>query len=354
MLSANKPLLIIASLLIAFLTLFIIEKLGYPENIQSYFFGDIKEMGQLKSLLKQDWIKGLKSVMFLLFAFFVVYIMFFVLVFEIFALFYFLISSKWRKPKVFISYKNTNEDSDVDTTKMAVSIKSFLEKKGFKVFFFEYTKTLHHDQVNFQIQEMLRSCNAMVVIPDPYHQSYVDSEILYASTERKPVFIIKHTKDQKLPNTANSGHTVLLWGKLKKEKQEPLSYLLQYVHNVWSKRLFVIGTPLVSFLFPFMYLDDNQDNFWKSILVFAAATIALVYFSTSLDFVLWTVKLIITVIGAYGAYFTISEIIKITRFQNIIRQSILTGGNTYDQYVSAAVSKNIIDCLDKTGLAILD
>lgn len=340
--------------LLASISLYAIEQMGYANDFRNYFFGGITDMGQFKSTIKNEWIKGTRNVMFLVFAFTILYIVVFALIFEFFALVYFVFSSKWRKPKVFISYKNSDKGDEVNTTQIALSIKKFLEEKGFKVLFFQYTETLHHDQVNFEIQKMLRACNAMVVIPDPYHPSYVDSEILYASTEQKPVFIIKHTKDQKLPNTANSGHTVFLWPRLKKAKLEPLNYLLKYVHNFWAMRLFVIGSPLLSFLMPFFVLDEKSKGLDKTIIVFALATLALVFFSTSLETLLWILKISISAIGVYVAYYTLLQIFKTINFQKIIKQSILSSGHTYDHYVAAEIDKSIIYCLDKQGLAIND
>lgn len=351
---SKKIIATILGIFLATISLYAIEQMGYANDFRNYFFGGITDMGQFKTLIKADWIKGTRNVMFLLFAFTILYIIVFALVFEIFAVVYFVFSSKWRKPKVFISYKNSDKEDEVNTTKIALNIKTFLEEKGFQVFFFHYTESMHHDQVNFEIQKMLRACNAMVVIPDPYHPSYVDSEILYASTEQKPVFIIKHTKDQKLPNTANSGHTVFLWPRLKKAKLEPLSYLLKYVHGFWKMRLFVIGTPLISFLMPFMVLDEESDGLGKAIFVFAIATVALVFFSTSLESLLWILKIGISAIGVYVAYYTLLQIFKTINFQNIIKQSILSSGHTYDHYVAAELDKSIIYCLDKQGLAIND
>lgn len=346
----SKFVIAILSILIAFIALYIIEHLGYSSNFRSYFFGQIQDMGQLKVMIKADWIKGTKSVMFLLLAFFVLFLMAFICVLESVALIYFICSSRWRKPKVFISYKNSEKGAEVNTTKMALAIKSHLEKKGFTVLFFEYTKTLHHDNVNFEIQKMLRKCNAMVVIPDPYHPSYVDSEILYASTEQKPVFIIKHTKDQKLPNTANSGHTVLLWEKLKKENLEPLNYLLQYVHNYWSQKLFIIGLPFISFSLPILALGE-EENLLKSTLIFASIVLVLVYFATSIDYALWAIKIVIAGFGVLGSYLTIAKIFTTSHFQKIIRQSILSGGSTYEHYVASEMKESVIKCIDKNGLA---
>ncbi|MCW3109586.1 MAG: hypothetical protein JWQ09_4092 [Segetibacter sp.] len=340
----------ILSIAMALFTLFFIERMGYADDIQQYFFGGISDLGQLEKFVGKNYYEGIKSIMLLIFAFFVTYICFFVFFFELIALGYFLITSKWLKPSVFISYKKAEAGARVNTDKIALALKTDLEQKGFKVLFFQYTTKLDHDNVNFQIQKLLRQAHAMIVIPDPYHPSYVNSEILCAVNSFKPVYILKHTKDQKLPDTANSGHTVLLLDKLKKEKYQPLSYILQYVHKVWHKRLFIIGMPLTSFLFPFLYLEEADGDFFKAILAFGFLTALLVYFKLPILTVLLVVKIIITLLGVVGAYVTMSAIFANIRFQKVIKQSMINAGNTYDYFVAAGFDKKILDCIDKVGL----
>jgi hypothetical protein len=339
------------SLLLSITSVIIIEELGYLNDLKDYFFPGLNDFGAFKALVTNNWFKGTRDIMLLLFLIALMHIFLFTIIFELIAIIYFIISVKWFKPKVFISYKNSNKNDEVNTTKIATGIKAHLEKKGFNVLFLKFSEQLSHDQVVFQIQGMLKACSAMIVIPDPYHPSYVDSEILYASTEQKPVFIIKHTDDQQLPNTANSGHTVFLWQKLKKEQFEPLNYLLEYVHGYWKSKLYIIYTPLIGFIMPITLLEDD-DHFWKVIIIFALVTLLLVFSSTTIASLLLILKIGISAIGCFAGFITIKEIFKTTQFQKIIKQSILNKGNTYDHYVDAELKNNIIDCLDKKGLII--
>lgn len=345
----QKILAAILSLLLAACTLFFIEYMHYADGIQQYLFVGMEDMSAGKTG-GRSYLDNIKAVMVLICIFFVLYAIFFLLFFELLALAYFIFTSRWQKPRVFISYKNAAKDAPVDTAKIAQAIKKSLEQKGFTVLFFNYTEKIRHDEVNFEIQKLLRRAHAMVVVPDPYHPSYVDTEIQCAAYSLKPVYIIKHTKDQKLPNTANSGHTVLLLDKLRKEKFEPLSYLLQYVHRVWHKRLFVLGEP---FLFFFETIVDIFEGFQKyvwALVAFVLATVLLVYFAVPTEIVATVLKVVISIVGVAGAYLTLKKIIQNINLQKHIRQSMLSAGNTFEYFQQANLPKTVLNCLDKVGL----
>ena len=340
----------IVSIAIALITLYFLEHKGYGKSTQHFFFGDIADGKQLEKLEGEDFYKNIKKIMLLIFAFFVTYACFFVFFFEIIALVYFLVTSKWRKPRVFISYKNADAGSKVNTGKIAEDINADLKHKGFRTLFTPFNKKMDHDNVNLQNQNKLRKADAMVVIPDPYHSSYVNSEIFSAVTLYKPVYIIKHTNDQKLPDTANSGHTVLLLDKLKKEKYTPLSDILQYVHKVWHQRLFIIAMPFTTFLSPFIYLDEGIGNMIKTLLIFGLLTVGFVYFDLQITTMVIVVKIIITLIGIVGVYITLIEIFKNIRLQKVIKQSMINAGKPYDYFKEAGFDKKTLDCVDKVGL----
>src|SRR5205085_6422556 len=101
----QKVVAAIISIVIALSTLLYLETMGYSNKIQQLYFGNISNLGQLEKLIGKSYYVGIKSIMLLIFIFFIAYICFFVFFFELTALAYFLITSKWRKPAVFISYK---------------------------------------------------------------------------------------------------------------------------------------------------------------------------------------------------------------------------------------------------------
>ena len=242
---------VICALLLPLGTLLFMEHMHYADKIKSVFFGNIESLGAFKQYFADNYWKGAEMLMGIIAVSFIAYIIFYVFFFELLALLYFFLSSKWRKPKVFISYKNTASDSLADTKDISLEVKKNLEDFGFDVLYHEFDPELHHDKVNDEIRKKQKQSAALIAIPHPYEQSYVDSEILVAFNDGKPVYIIKHTPDQRLPNTANSGHTVLLLAKLKKAKYKPLSDILQYTHKMWHTRFYILTEPLGSFMLPF-------------------------------------------------------------------------------------------------------
>lgn len=350
----NQPVILpaVLSVLLAVCTWLFIEYFDIAYGIQKYFLGSAFNMKQLQAASGKSYLKGIEVLGILIVIMFVVYAFFYLLLFECIALLYFFISSRCRNPSVFISYKNTTNDSKTDTTNIALAIKKVLEGKGFRVYFFKYTQTKRHDVINNEIQNMLRKADCMVVIPDPYNPSYVDTEIQCAAYSQKPVFIIKHTKDQELPNTANSGHTVLLLDKLKKEKFTPLIYLLQYVHKNWHTRLFIAGKPFLFFFETITDIIERIQAFGLAMAGFAFIIVLLVFFSVRVEYVLMALKIIVTIMGVIAAFITLKNIIQNLLLQKVIRQSILNSGKTYELYRQAEFDKSIVDCVDKKGLKL--
>jgi Ca2+/Na+ antiporter len=342
----------ILSIIVAICTWFFIEYLDIAYGIEKYFSGSAFDMKQLQMAAGGSYYKSIKILVVLMIIVFVVYAVFYLLLFECMVLIYFFISSKWRRPQVFISYKNTDDADETDTTNIALTIKDALEQKGFTVLFFKYSKTMRHDVINNEIRNMLRSAHAMVVIPDPYHPSYVDTEIQCAAYAEKPVFIIKHTKDQQLPNTANSGHTVLLLDKLKKENYQPLIYLLQYVHKNWRTRLFIPGEPFLYFFETITNIIEGIKTYILALVAFVLTIVLLVYFAVPINIVLAVLKIVIMGIGIAAAFITLKKIIRNIHLQKIIRQSMLSSGKTYDHFKDAAFPENILTSLDKAGLKL--
>lgn len=347
----QKTIAILISVASAILIFTIMEIGGVSERCSQYFFGNMENMGQLNFFLEEGYYKGIRNIMVLIFMLFVLYMVFFIVISFCFSFLYFLLKSKWRKPKVFISHKHSAEGALVNTSKIALDIKAILEKEGFGICFFKYTNELHHDQVNHQIRELLRQSDCMVVVPDPYAPSYVNTEIQCAAYDHKPVYIIKHTKDQKLPDTANSGHPVILYQTLDKKTLSPLPKVLNYVHNHWQSQVHILAYSLIA---PFYVLVENDEDglSFKQIAIFAAFCFGMVYFNVPFLYVLWLIKLLTIGIGAYGCYMMLTDIFKKSNLQKAVNQSIVTGGTTYDYFKAAELGDDVLRVLDKNGLSL--
>jgi TIR domain len=346
---------IVPFILSFFLAVFILVVIEYVDStfgIKKLFLGSSLNMKQFQEAVGGNFYKTTMTCIVMILIVLVIYAIVYLIVFECVALLYFFITSRWVNQAVFISYKNTEDDSKADTTKMAVDIKKVLEKNGFRVYFFKYTKTMRHDFINKEIQTMLRRSHSMVVIPDPYRPSYVDTEIQYAAIEEKPVFLIRHTKDQKLPNTANTGHVVLSLDELKKEEYQQLVYLLRYVNKNWHSRLFIPGMPLDYFFKTIGNIIDSVKSYGLAFAGFFLSVFLLIYFSVPVNIVLIMLKIIVTVIGIIAAYITLDKIIQNIDLQKLTRQSFISSGKTYKHYQEAKFPQNILDCFDKVGLSL--
>jgi hypothetical protein len=135
-----------------------------------------------------------------------------------------IIFSRWGAPRIFISYKHLYESN-------ARELKKAFEAANFRVEFLEFEAEAKHDQVIHQVQQKIRRSNGVVVIPDAQKSSFVDAEIMAATALRKPVVILRHTDQQKLPDTAYSGFPVFNLDQLITLKYEPLFQYYLYACN---------------------------------------------------------------------------------------------------------------------------
>ena len=339
---------IFISICIAALSIFFIDYTGQANLIFEYYFGKMDDAGDFDPMLKDHFFTGIQKIAVLFFITIIIHLFFALVLFVCVSILYVIFTSKWQKPNVFISYKHAEADAKVNTDKIALDMKIALEKQGFSINFFKYDPNATHDQVNYQIRALLRNSDMMIVVPDPYKPSYVNTEIQCAAYDNKPVFIVKHTKDQRLPDTANSGHPVILYDKLDKNTFFPIPKMLLQICNHWSVRwrlvLFALFSP-----FQILMLSDDEDGISLThIAIFVGVSLLLVKLCVPFLYIIWAIKFIVFAIVAYGAYFAIVEIFKSINLKNAARQSVLTGGDTNAIFASVFENdKKILDCLDK-------
>lgn len=298
----------------------------------------------LNQLLTDGWVQSLMIVGIAFFSITLYYLLISIFVFICLSIFYIIFSSKWAKPTIFISYKHAEADAKVNTDKIATDMKAALEEQGFRINFFQFDPNASHDQVNHQIRELLRSCDMMIVVPDPYKPSYVNTEIQGAALAEKPLFLIKHTEDQRLPDTANSGHPVILYKKLDKKTFSPLPKIILHVCRHWSVQAALIFKSLAE---PIAKSDENdlfsEGNRW----IFAGIALLLVKFSVSSTIILGLLQGIVFAVVAYCAYIFVSKIAQYIDLNNAARQSVLTGGDTNAIFEEIFENdEKIMACLD--------
>ena len=130
----------ILSVALAAGTLLFIEHFDVAYGLQKYFSASATNMKQLQAASGNSYFASIKTIFVLILIVFVLYAVFYLVFFECIALLYFLVSSKWRSPQVFISYKNTADDSKTGTTDIALTIKKCWKKMDLRCTFLNILK----------------------------------------------------------------------------------------------------------------------------------------------------------------------------------------------------------------------
>ena len=91
-----------------------------------------------------------------------------------------------------------------------------------------------HDSVLQEVARNLRQCDLVISIPGD-EKSFVDAEILAATSLQKPVIFIKDPTLQDLPDTALSGYPVFSAECLEQRQWVPLVRFCQYAGRHWRE-----------------------------------------------------------------------------------------------------------------------
>lgn len=350
---------LLTGVMIAVLTFWLMMEWGLDKKIEDAWLNFAGLLKLNPNLSDTDLFRKLFQIAILLILIFFINGFFYAMALELAALIIFLFSSKRHKPKVFIAYKNYDKKFTANTTQIATEIEDNLKDK-FIVHLFPKS-TMHHDNINFQIKENLKKSQAIIAIPDPYETSYADTEIQAAYHADKPVFIIKHTTDQILPSTANSGHVVMILSELRKAEFRPLHKILLYTHNYWKERLFLFRIPLNGLISPIAQLLKEKkkpldmgrmDKLGITAIVYILIMFVFIFFKLDFKTILIGIKAIVSLFGVYASYITLNMIFREVNTQQVIRQSIIDKKSTYNHLKNAGFDKETMSCIDKKGLIL--
>jgi hypothetical protein len=127
------------------------------------------------------------------------------------------------RPKldVFISFNRTRE---------AISeiLQKNFEVAGAMVFRIPFQETITHQDVVEQAAKGIKRCDSFVCLPG-HAQSYVEGEVMAATTSEKPVVFVVSETSGTLPNTANKRHPVFRLETAVNEQFKSLIEFLDYV-----------------------------------------------------------------------------------------------------------------------------
>jgi hypothetical protein len=134
-----------------------------------------------------------------------------------------------HRVRVFISFHHSREET-------AQELEQALAESGLVVGRLPFRPDYEHDVLLKRIQDELRTCSAMVCLPGA-QPSFIENEVLVASTLRKFILFVVGEEDPRLPNTAYHGYPVFRLERLRRYNFDPLAQLILLVAGNWKASL---------------------------------------------------------------------------------------------------------------------
>jgi hypothetical protein len=126
-----------------------------------------------------------------------------------------------RRLKVFISFNNVRES-------LAETLQKCFENDRTKVLRIPFKRMATHQDVVMHAVEGIKNCDSFVCLPG-LAESYVEHEVLAATTSTKPVVFLVSESAGRLPNTADKRYPVF---RLEATVHEKFNPLIQFVHYI--------------------------------------------------------------------------------------------------------------------------
>jgi hypothetical protein len=141
-----------------------------------------------------------------------------------------------REVIAFISFSHSME-------KIAVSLQRELKAKGINVIRVPYKKSAEHQDIVVPVQDSIIKCDAVFCIPG-LNASFVESEVMAASTTKKILFFLIGESQGTLPNTADKRYPVFKLEKVTSDKFASSISFLRYCACDFRSTLDVLGKSL--------------------------------------------------------------------------------------------------------------
>jgi len=254
--------------------------------------------------------------------------------------------SKWRPIRVFISYQHSNKDL-VD--ELATSMKSTLLKLDFVPF-----EPSDHDKVIQTVRKKIQGSDAIVVLPG-LEKSFVDAEILAASTLLRPILLLHHDKMQTTPDTAFSGYPIFKLSELRRHGFQPLERFITHITGSWRDKIrdfdrvsTGFGERFAAMVF-YIFVTGVVTRFFTDIL--GAISI---HWGFYVGITFWWI--VVTVMLLFYNYSYLTTVVERFRAIRVARQVIPTGKLSFEllfnglKYLEG--DRNILECLEKEPLEL--
>jgi hypothetical protein len=138
-------------------------------------------------------------------------------------------------PTVFVSYHSSRQDP-------ARRLSEALALRSFRVQFVPFDPAVRHDELLAQVDRALMVSEFVVCFPGDA-PSFVEAEILAASTARKSIVFAVDYPHGRIPNTASRRYPVLMTAGVGDGQFKPVVDLLRYLHGDWRATLALYFLP---------------------------------------------------------------------------------------------------------------
>jgi hypothetical protein len=248
---------------------------------------------------------------------------------------------KWRRVNVFLSYQHQH-------AALATKLEGVLKTKWIKPDFIHFAPA-DHDVIIEKVQRSIKKSDLLIILPG-LEKSFVDAEIMLASSLKKPIIFLKITEDQRIPDTSYRGYPVFDLQKLEAYQFKPLNRFILYVTKS-SKDV------LLNFLRTLIAFYNKSENLSLALgavflLYIISGFITTFFGSLALMFKIGRIFFwvaIIVVIG-YFIFRYVKVIIERLRAISVTRQTIRTGNMSYALLVNCftelEADKEILHCIN--------
>jgi hypothetical protein len=242
-----------------------------------------------------------------------------------------LIFSKWTRPQVFVAYNRER----LDTAEQIVrslnlnGIHTYIDRPGL----------VAHDQLIDRLRKQINRSDMVVVLPGAT-ASFVDAEILSASTAEKLMVVIALSGEDTLPNTMLCGYPTFQFESLASKTFTPLA---DFVFFAVNHRKYTMASLLEAFAAGMAVYFSPLGTTVLSV------TVILGYFTYRWAF--RSSELLLAIIfGLATSMFIIvasKQLIAVTRASRIIRQQSITGTGTVESISKLAPHylNEAVECL---------
>ncbi len=252
---------------------------------------------------------------------------------------------KWRSVRVFISYQHQH-------TALVTKLEAILKTKWIKPDLIPFLPA-DHDTIIEKVQKSIKDSDLLIILPG-LEKSFVDAEIMLASSLKKPIIFFKITDDQRIPDTSYKGYPVFDLQKLEEYRFRPLHRFILYVTKSSKDVLQNFPRTLVAF-----YNQSDSMTVVLGVIFFLyliSGPFIIIFANLEWQFSLGRIFfwLFTTVSIGYFLFKYLKVFTERLRVISITRQTILTGNMTYDLlsgcFTELEADKEILHCINDQPL----